>query len=151
MNGRVVLVDGIEDEQELYGAALRRAGFTVSFCDDVATATATAARPDVVAIVARVIQPHSTLTGVDLTRAVRRSDRAAQPAIVLITTRIEPEYRHAAFAAGCDAYVLLPAPPDVIVRTVRSVIRSASHSRRRRRRGAVSRRRAAARHVASPR
>jgi CheY-like chemotaxis protein len=120
-NLRVLLVDPLEDEREMYGEALRSAGFLVEVCEGAgAMAAAELEAPD--AIVARLLQPNSSMDGIELVRRFKEVDATRGVPIIIITTRIEADYRRAAEQAGCQAYVLLPATPDEIVAHVRRAL-----------------------------
>jgi two-component system phosphate regulon response regulator PhoB len=59
------------------------------------------------------------LSGIDLCRALRADPATAGATIVMVTARVLPEDREAAFAAGVDHYVGKPFSPDALLDTVR--------------------------------
>lgn len=120
--GRLLLVDSVEDERDIYGAALRAAGFSVVVCNGPDSALAQARNAPTAAIVTRILQPNTAIDGIELTRQIRQRRATRNIAVVIITSRIEPEYRQAATQAGCDSYVLLPAMPETIVGEVQRAI-----------------------------
>jgi DNA-binding response OmpR family regulator len=60
-----------------------------------------------------------SLDGVELTRRLRMQNATARIPIVIITTSIGREDRHAAWQAGCNSYLQLPCLPDTLVAEVR--------------------------------
>jgi CheY-like chemotaxis protein len=121
------LLSYVEDEREMYGAALWAAGFLVTvFLDPLlALEQALSSHPDV--LVARVLQPGQAIDGIELTRRLRSDRRTERLGVVLITSHIEPAYRDAALGAGCDEFLLLPAlPSDVVAASHRAATRRGS-------------------------
>lgn len=119
----------VEDEREMYGDALHAAGFDVTVCADPTCALEQAAtvRPDVV--VTRILQPHSPIDGIELARQIKQDPRTTDTAIVVTTARIEPHYREAASAVGCDAYLLLPCTPDELIAEISRVLSQRANGR----------------------
>jgi CheY-like chemotaxis protein len=66
------------------------------------------------------MQPGSSMDGTELVRQLK-SHLATRVAVV-VTSRIEPELRVAASAAGCDAFLLLPCVPDDLIATIKEVL-----------------------------
>jgi DNA-binding response OmpR family regulator len=118
----VLLVTYLQDERQLYGDALRGAGFAVNVSEDPADAfdRAVARPPDV--LVARMPQLGCAFDGIELARRLRGHERTRETPVVIITSLIEPAHRTAAIEAGCDAYLLLPCLPDALVAEVRSQV-----------------------------
>lgn len=119
---RVLLVNYVADERAMYGDALRAAGFAVQTCEDPIRALddAIAHQPQVV--ITRIVQPGFAIDGIELARRIKQHERTRDAAVIITTARIEPSYRSAAAAAGCDAYLLLPYLPDALVTEVRRVL-----------------------------
>ena len=118
----VLLVTYNDDERQLYGDAMEQAGFSVTRLSDPheALRRATSERP--AAIVTRILQPGYTIDGIELTRRIKADESAASVPVIIITSLWQPEHRLAAFAAGCDDYLLLPVLPDELVAVVRRVV-----------------------------
>jgi two-component system chemotaxis response regulator CheY len=116
---RVLVVDSIADEREMYVEGLQAEGFTVTISDPSA-ALALVSTHAVDVILARVTQPHQAIDGIELTRRTKTAANGIP--VVLVTTRIEPAYRRAAGRAGCDAFVMLPATPTEIADILRSAL-----------------------------
>lgn len=121
--GRVLLVGLSDDEREIFGGCLRRMGFLVQpFADpEVALSAATDMPP--AAIVTRIMQ-RGPIDGIELTRRVRAHPATRDVAVVVVTTRIEPEYGAAALDAGCDGFLLLPATAELVAYHVERAIAS---------------------------
>jgi CheY-like chemotaxis protein len=116
---RVLVVDWVPDEREMYVEGLQAAGFTVAVADPSA-ALALIGNHAVDVVLARVTQPHQAIDGIELTRQAKTASNRTP--VVLVTTRIEPSYRAAALSAGCDAFVMLPATPTEIANILRDTL-----------------------------
>jgi DNA-binding response OmpR family regulator len=115
----VLLVSQIDDERDIYGDALRDAGFSVHTCDDLTHVVheAAATRPEVIII--RIV-PWASLDGAELVRRVKKD--ACGPGVIITTAQIEPDFQAKAANAGCDGYLLLPCLPDDLTAEVRRVL-----------------------------
>jgi len=122
---RVLLVGLSDDEREIFGGCLRRMGFLVqAFAEpEVVLSMATDTPP--AAIVTRIMQ-RGPIDGIELTRRVRAHPATSDVAVVVVTTRIEPEYGAAALDAGCDGFLLLPATAELVAYHVERGIASRS-------------------------
>ena len=118
----VLLVTYNDDERQLYGDALERAGFSVTRLSDPHEALRLATSQPPAAIVTRILQPGYAMDGIELTRAIRGNDSTASVPVIIITSLLQPEHRVAAVAAGCDEYLLLPVLPDELVAVVKRVV-----------------------------
>jgi CheY-like chemotaxis protein len=116
---RVLVVDWVAEEREMYVEGLQAEGFTVGAADpSAALALASTHAFDV--ILARVTQPHEAIDGIELTRKIKTASHRIP--VVLVTTRIEPSYRSEALSAGCDAFIMLPATPTDIADILRGAL-----------------------------
>ena len=124
------LVSYVPDEREMYGEALKIAGFDVrTFANPFhALETAVAERPGVV--VTRILQPGFDVDGLELTRRIRRDQRTRSAAILAITSLNANTHRAAAVEAGCDRLLMLPCVPDELIRQIRRTVASRSHVER---------------------
>jgi CheY-like chemotaxis protein len=118
----VLLLTYVEDERELYGDALRQAGFDVTVCSDPLSALDEAVSKQPVALVTRILQPGFDMDGIELTRRIKQDDATKHIHVVIVTSQIEPRFRQAAKEAGCEAFLPLPVLPDEVVGTVRRLI-----------------------------
>ena len=119
----MVLVTYHDDERQLYGDALEQAGFGVIRLCDPHEALRIASLHPPAALVTRIIQRGYAMDGIDLTRAIKSNASTKAVSVVIITSLMQPEYRVAARAAGCDEYLLLPVLPDDLVSAVKRVVR----------------------------
>jgi len=110
---RVLLVGLSDDEREIFGGCLRRMGFAVQPLADPEAALSMATDTPPAAIVTRIMQ-RGPIDGIELTRRVRAHPATRDVAVVVVTTRIEPEYGAAALDAGCDGFLLLPATAELV-------------------------------------
>jgi CheY-like chemotaxis protein len=115
-------VDWVYDEREIYRTAFARAGYVVDMCTNADDAVSKSTGRDVAAVLARILLPFSRMNGITLVEHIRKNPATRHVAAILITTRIEPKFRTAALAAGCDGYVLLPVLPDQLVHQVSAAI-----------------------------
>ena len=119
---RLLLVDGFQDEAELYAEFFTHGGFRVQTCEETGDAfrAALAEPPDVV--VARMRQSTGERDGIRLTSQLRRASRTRDVPVVLITTSILRSDYEAARRAGCDRVVVLPVMPEDLLDEIQSVI-----------------------------
>lgn len=120
------VVSYVPDEREMYGEALKIAGFDVrTFADPLsALDAAVAAQPGVV--VTRILQPGFDVDGLELTRRIRRDQRTHSAAVLVITSLNANTHRAAAAEAGCDRLLTLPCVPDELVHQIRHTVASRS-------------------------
>ena len=118
----VLLITPFEDEREMYELSLRLAGFDVVVRGTTRGAVRLAAERAAAAVVLRIRQDGGP-NGIEFTRLLKTTPRTRHIPAVVISTSIEPEVRSAAFAAGCDQFILLPSPPDVLADEVHAAIR----------------------------
>ena len=88
--GRVLLIGLSADEQEIFGGGLQRIGFLVQAFGEPEVALQEATDTPPAAIVTRIWQRGPT-DGIELTRRVRAHPATRAVAVVVMTTRIEPE------------------------------------------------------------
>lgn len=124
------LVTYVPDEREMYGEALKIAGFDVrTFADPIeALDAAVAAQPGVV--VTRILQPGFDVDGLELTRRIRRNQRTHSAAVLVITSLNANTHRAAAVEAGCDRLLMLPCVPDELIHQIRRTVASRSRVER---------------------
>lgn len=119
---RLLLVDGFQDEAELYSEFFVHCGFHVQTCEQTEEAfrAALADPPDVV--VTRMRQSTGWHDGIQLTSRLRRASRTRDVPVVLITTSILRSDYDAARQAGCDRVIVLPIMPEELLDEIQSVI-----------------------------
>jgi DNA-binding response OmpR family regulator len=108
---RVLLVDGIRDEQTAYVHHLTRAGFEAVTVSGTVTAfdTAVSIRPDV--IVADVV---GTEAGVEFVRQLRTDARTRESRIIVVG--------ELAMRGNGDVFLSRPCPPETLVWQIRSLL-----------------------------
>ena len=123
---RVLLVDCVPDEREMYKQYLDFAGFDpVEACDPAqAFEVATTSRPDV--IVTDFILRRG-LDGLELIRSLRSDQRTARAIIIVISGLVFPWHREKAHAAGCDMFLPKPCLPQTLVEAIRGTLPSPPH------------------------
>jgi DNA-binding response OmpR family regulator len=121
---RVLLVDCLPDEQEIYTEYLNHAGFDpVVVCEaSMAFEMATTLQPAIV--VADWMIHHGG--GLDLIRRLREDARTRTAAMILISSQVFPRHRAAAADAGCDAFLAKPFFPETLIATVRDAALAAA-------------------------
>lgn len=124
------LVSYVPDEREMYGEALKIAGFDVrTFADPFnALDAAVSTQPGVV--VTRILQPGFAVDGLELARRIRRHPRTHGAAVLVITSLNANTHRAAAVEAGCDRLLMLPCVPDELVHQIRQTVASRSRVER---------------------
>ncbi|MDA0165093.1 response regulator [Solirubrobacter ginsenosidimutans] len=114
---RVLIAEDDDSLRALMRLTIDVGGLDIDEVPDgnTALATARATPPDLVLV--DWMMPG--LSGLDLCRALRADPATAGATIVMVTARVLPEDREAAFAAGVDHYVGKPFSPDALLDTVR--------------------------------
>jgi len=114
----ILLVDDDADVRELYGGALRDAGFLVIEAASLSDALKTVDDRHPTFVVLDRDLPDGD--GFHLARVLReRGDRAR---ILAFTAHAEPAARVAAIEAGCHAFVRKPCAPATLIAEVRGAI-----------------------------
>lgn len=116
----VLLVEDNADLRELYGNALRSAGFLVDEVVTVSEAIALAGRlrPDIVVLDRRL--PDGD--GWHVARALKAGDLTRDVPIVAFTSHRERSDVEGALVAGCDAFVEKGCAPSALVRHVQGML-----------------------------
>jgi CheY-like chemotaxis protein len=116
----VLLVDDHEDSAAMYAIGLLAMGFqpvTVGTAED-GFERACRLKPDVV--VADVSL--AGMSGLDLTRRLRRDTRTRDARIIVLTGHALGGIKDKAEAAGCDRFLVKPCLPDVLALEIRNVL-----------------------------
>lgn len=118
---RVLVVDDIEENRELYATALTDAGFEVELAADGLDAidSALLRRPDV--IVMDLSMP--TLDGWETTRRIRAHVELKGIYVIAFSAHDEASSVRMALDAGCDEFVKKPCAVATLVARVTSAIR----------------------------
>jgi DNA-binding response OmpR family regulator len=130
MTGKHVLV--VEDDfdaQQIYSATLKHSGYVVVTASTVHAARSAVRerKPDIVTLDCRLPDGN----GLDLLATWRqpRHEMSAVP-VVVVTAFSEREHFDAATAAGADAFIVKPCPPDALVAFLARIAMAAKPTRR---------------------
>ncbi|HXQ30481.1 MAG TPA: phosphate regulon transcriptional regulator PhoB [Steroidobacteraceae bacterium] len=122
MTNRQILV--VEDERpirEMVAFGLRRAGFEVVEAEDTREARARMAdrRPDLVLIDWML----PDMSGLELTRAIKKDKETREVPIILLTARAEEQDKVNGLEGGADDYVTKPFSPRELLARINAVLR----------------------------
>ncbi len=125
MAGKQILV--IEDERpirEMIAFGLRRAGFEVREAEDCRSARAELAdrRPDLLLVDWML----PDMSGLELTRQLKRDRDTRELPIILLTARAEEPDKVSGLEGGADDYVTKPFSPRELVARINAVLRRAA-------------------------
>jgi two-component system phosphate regulon response regulator PhoB len=127
MTGKQILI--VEDEKpirDMIAFGLRRAGFEVSEAEDCTSARERIAdqRPDLL-LVDWMLPDQS---GLELTRAVKRSRETEDLPVILLTARAEEQDKVSGLDGGADDYMTKPFSPRELLARINAVLRRTSPS-----------------------
>jgi DNA-binding response OmpR family regulator len=122
-SARVLVVEDDPDIADLVRRYLERAGFVVDVCGSGRDALVRIANKPPELLVLDLMLPQ--VSGIDICRAVRASDKTAAIPIVMLTARGEESDRIAGLDVGADDYVTKPFSPNELVARVRALLRRA--------------------------
>jgi two-component system chemotaxis response regulator CheY len=110
---RAIVVDDSRAMRSLLRAMLEQVGFVVSEAADGKQALATlhTSPPPELALIDWAMPE---LDGVSLIAELRRHERFARMAIVMVTSEADPERVERALQAGADEYIMKPLSQDVL-------------------------------------
>lgn len=122
MSAKHILI--VEDERpirEMIAFGLRRAGFEVREAEDCRTAKAQLAnrRPDLVLVDWML----PDMSGLELTRSLKRDKETRELPIILLTARTEESDKVTGLEGGADDYVTKPFSPRELVARINAVLR----------------------------
>jgi two-component system, OmpR family, phosphate regulon response regulator PhoB len=126
MSGKQILI--VEDERpirEMIAFGLRRHGFEVREAADVSAARASIAdrRPDLVLVDWML----PDMSGLELTRALKRDKDTQELPIILLTARAEEQDKVLGLDGGADDYVTKPFSPRELLARINAVLRRTPH------------------------
>lgn len=124
MPERILVVDDEPDILDVVAYNLEQAGYRVTAARDGRTAIAEAerVRPDLVVL--DIMLPD--VSGMEVCRALRRSDKTKGVPILMLTARADEVDRVVGFEVGADDYVTKPFSPRELVLRVRAILRRRS-------------------------
>jgi two-component system, OmpR family, phosphate regulon response regulator PhoB len=122
MSGKQILI--VEDERpirEMIAFGLRRHGFEVREAVDVTSARASIAdrRPDLVLVDWML----PDMSGLELTRALKRDKETQELPIIMLTARAEEQDKVQGLDGGADDYVTKPFSPRELLARINAVLR----------------------------
>ncbi len=125
MNTRTILI--VEDERpirEMISFGLKRAGFNVLEAEDSRSARSLIAdyRPDL----ALVDWMLPDVSGLELTRLLKKDKNTAEMPIILLTARAEEQDKVSGLEGGADDYVTKPFSPRELLARINAVLRRAA-------------------------
>ena len=125
MTSKQVLI--VEDERpirEMIAFGLRRAGFDVREAEDCRSARAALAdrRPDLMLVDWML----PDMSGLELTRALKRDRETRELPIILLTARSEEGDKVAGLEGGADDYITKPFSPRELLARIHAVLRRSS-------------------------
>jgi CheY-like chemotaxis protein len=116
----VLVADDHEDTRLLFAETLQAAGFAVAFAADGREAVEACGRTRPDLVIMDLSMP--SLNGWEAIRALKLGDATSAIPILVVTAQAMRHSRDLAEAAGCDAYLTKPCPPDELVRQVRALL-----------------------------
>ena len=118
---RVLVVDDVRDNRELYAEYLAFRGYEVCVASDGQEALdrAAALLPDI--ILMDLALP--ILDGSEATRRLKLDRRTKHIPIIVITGHVEPTHRQRAIDAGCDLFLAKPHLPEAIEVAIQRLLR----------------------------
>jgi two-component system phosphate regulon response regulator PhoB len=125
MTGKQILI--VEDEKpirDMIAFGLRRAGFDVREAEDCSSARSSIAdhRPDLL-LVDWMLPDQS---GLELTRAVKRSKETEDLPVIMLTARADEHDKISGLEGGADDYVTKPFSPRELLARINAVLRRSS-------------------------
>jgi two-component system phosphate regulon response regulator PhoB len=122
MTAKQILI--VEDERpirEMIAFGLRRSGFEVREAPDAGSARASVAdrRPDLVLIDWML----PDMSGLELTRALKRDKETQEVPIIMLTARAEEQDKVMGLEGGADDYVTKPFSPRELLARIKAVLR----------------------------
>lgn len=126
MSGYILVVDDEPAISEMISSNLEMAGFKVKLSANGALAHQMIVndRPDLILL--DWMMP--MMSGIDLTRKLKRDDRTADIPIVLLTARGSEDDRIAGLDSGADDYIVKPFSPRELIARIRAILRRTNTS-----------------------
>lgn len=125
MTARRILI--VEDERpirDMIAFGLRRAGFEVAEAEDTRSARAqiTDCRPDLILVDWML----PDLSGLELTRSLKKDKETRDVPIIMLTARAEEQDKVSGLEGGADDYVTKPFSPRELLARINAVLRRVS-------------------------
>lgn len=110
---RILVVDDVADNREMYMEYLKFAGFGVMGAVNGATAVEAARTHHPAVIVMDLSMPD--MDGCDATRILKADPKTRDILVFAVTGHAEASYREQAKDAGCDLFIAKPCSPQELV------------------------------------
>lgn len=107
---RVLVVDDVPDNRDIYAEYLRFKGYEVLTAEDGQRALEAAAAHPLDVIVMDLALP--VLDGWEATRRLKADERTRDIPVIALTAHDEPTYRQRALDVGCEVFLTKPHSPD---------------------------------------
>src|SRR5207244_5336255 len=117
----ILVVDDDEDTRSLYAECLALNGYDVSHATDGREALELAFAEPPAAVVMDLDMP--VMDGLTATHRLKRDARTLGVPVIVVTGSDRSEERERARAAGCDALLSKPCPPDVVILAIEHILR----------------------------
>jgi two-component system phosphate regulon response regulator PhoB len=120
-NRQILVVEDERPIREMIAFGLRRAGFEVIEAEDVKAARARMAdrRPDLVLVDWML----PDMSGLELTRALKRDKDTREVPVIMLTARAEEQDKVSGLEGGADDYVTKPFSPRELLARINAVLR----------------------------
>ena len=117
---KVFVIDDDDELLMMVGMILRRAGFEISLTSDAVKGLDKIVdeKPDVVIL--DLMMPY--MSGFDVCRHIRATPEVADTPVMILTARMQPGDRQAAFEAGANDYVTKPVTSRQLVERVEALL-----------------------------
>jgi two-component system phosphate regulon response regulator PhoB len=124
--GQILIVEDERPIREMIAFGLKRAGFVVSEAEDSRSARLQLAdrRPDLVLVDWML----PDMSGLELTRLLKRDSETRELPIIMLTARAEEGDKVAGLEGGADDYVTKPFSPRELLARINAVLRRAGSS-----------------------
>lgn len=125
---KVLIVDDVEDNRQIYAMFLRFQGFEVTAVADGLDALETAVTeiPDVVVMDLAI----PGIDGWEATRRLKRHRRTRAVPVIVLTGHALAGSKERAKEAGCDAFLTKPCLPEDLAREIRRVLKFVGRKRK---------------------
>lgn len=118
----VLIVDDSEDNRELFAMCLERLGYQIELAVDGLDALDRARKTLPTVILMDLAMPN--MDGFDATRHIRMDPELSSVHIIAITAFSDAVSTQRALAAGCNAILAKPCPPEILAACVESAVRA---------------------------
>ncbi len=121
---RILIVEDEKAIRDMIAFGLRRAGYEVSEAEDCRSARAQIvdARPDLLLVDWML----PDMSGLELTRTLRRSKDTAEIPVIMLTAKAEEQDKIGGLDCGADDYITKPFSPRELLARIQAVLRRAA-------------------------